>query len=475
MRRVEFRRPIIGRLLWGWIGFAGFLLCGAGWLIVDQANKPKIGTIALNIDENATRLALPENANVKPELRLSPPEGAVFASTTSPTLASSKHNEASNSGSALRRGPSTVLVSDHNSEISGPKTYIINDENSDTETNSDEDDFIDRSSPYISTFDGTNLDTEELTGEGPAFEDNSAEDNPEEDNPGELVITIDGVSIDEKKPGKSRAVRKEVIKPLKQPLSSLTQTTQYGDIPKIDNQGRRASNYYAKPHTLNTEKKQVAFVVSGLGLNAELTEFAIEALPGKITLAFAPYAEDLDIWTKKARANGHEVIIEIPMEGYGPNAAQRIGPAGLLTTHSEPENNQRLDWILSRTKGYFAVTNYQGGRFSADEKVMAPVIKRLMSLGLAYIDDTGAATKPTRSALLAKSRIISPAQGSANSTKMKTDLANLRQFALAEGQAIGKIIASRASITILDLYLDELEDEEIELAPASALLYANSQ
>ena len=58
----------------------------------------------------------------------------------------------------------------------------------------------------------------------------------------------------------------------------------------------------------------MALVIGGLGLNAKSTRQAIEQLPPEVTLSFVPYADGLQGWIDLARANGHEVLLEAPME-----------------------------------------------------------------------------------------------------------------------------------------------------------------
>jgi len=58
----------------------------------------------------------------------------------------------------------------------------------------------------------------------------------------------------------------------------------------------------------------VALIIGGLGLNAATTRQAIESLPPEVTLSFVPYADGLQGWIDMARAAGHEVMLEAPME-----------------------------------------------------------------------------------------------------------------------------------------------------------------
>lgn len=294
--------------------------------------------------------------------------------------------------------------------------------------------------------------------------------------PGDIVITIDGAPA--QRPG-ARVVAPEyaayaapAASPIATPDPALLQKSSFGDIPRIASDGRRAAAYYARPFERGANPR-VAIIVGGLGLNATLTERAIEELPPEVTLAFAPYAKDLANWTARAREAGHEIMIELPMEGYG-GGADALGPAALTTERTSGENLQRLDWLLARADGYFGVTNYLGGKFSADREAMSAVLSRISSLGLVYVDDTGAA----RQALTGDGRIAIVnrliAAGGGDGDAAIRDLAALEKIAARDGDALGKTYAYDSTITALGAWARDLEARKLTLAPASAVLPARS-
>ena len=84
-----------------------------------------------------------------------------------------------------------------------------------------------------------------------------------------------------------------------------------------------------------------------MGLNRTVTQAAIDELPPEVALSFAPYTEDLQAWIDRARAAGHEVLIEAPMEPFDyPN--NDPGPHTLLADGAAEENGRRLAWLLSQ-------------------------------------------------------------------------------------------------------------------------------
>jgi hypothetical protein len=145
------------------------------------------------------------------------------------------------------------------------------------------------------------------------------------------------------------------------PLAGLSATGPEGPLPIIAADGRTPAQAYARPFEANG-KPRVSLVIGGLGLNAAATRSAIESLPPEVTLSFVPYAEGLQGWIDLARANGHEVLLEIPMEPMD-YPANDPGPYTLLAQAQPDDLGKRMDWLLSRAQGYFGVTNYLGGRF----------------------------------------------------------------------------------------------------------------
>ena len=72
-------------------------------------------------------------------------------------------------------------------------------------------------------------------------------------------------------------------------------------------------------------------VVTGLGLATDVSETAIRTLPAAVSLSFTPYAKDLETWISLARSQGHEVLLDLPMEPTTfPN--DDPGPRALITS-----------------------------------------------------------------------------------------------------------------------------------------------
>src|SRR3990167_6081680 len=146
------------------------------------------------------------------------------------------------------------------------------------------------------------------------------------------------------------------------------------------------ADIYARKFSNPEGLPMVGLVIGGLGMSSTQTQIAIDELPAEVTLSFALDSKRLDYWIKTARADGHEVLIEVPMEAYDYGRA-KMHPDTLLAGADAKANLARLDGILSRASGYFGIVNYQGAKFAADKAAASPVLERLGEKGLMFIDD----------------------------------------------------------------------------------------
>ncbi len=289
---------------------------------------------------------------------------------------------------------------------------------------------------------------------------------PPEDPAADIFITVDGVPA--RAIGAERARPVIALTPIAAPDASLLRRSAYGQIPRIGADGRRPSKVYAQKFAPGKDPS-VALIVGGLGLNRALTERAIDDLPAYVTLAFAPYAKDLAFWTKRARDAGHEVMIEIPMENRESDAAA-LGPAALLTSRTAEENQQRLEWILSRFQGYFGATNYLGAKYSGDRAAMDALLARFDDAGIAYVDDTGSLARSAGEAdVEIVDRLIDPGYGE-DKDQTRRDLEALEKIATRNGDALGKTYLNDATLDDIVGWAKGLEAKSMALAPASAVL-----
>jgi polysaccharide deacetylase 2 family uncharacterized protein YibQ len=276
----------------------------------------------------------------------------------------------------------------------------------------------------------------------------------------------------------SEASRRPAASPLpRAPIAGMTEPGPNGVLPIIASNGRTPAQAYARPFTPVQGRPMIAVVIGGLGFNARATTQAIDELPAEVTLSFVPYASDLQGWIDRARARGHEVLIELPMEPFDPDADD-TGPQTLLAAATPQQNTQRLEQLLSRASGYFGVTNYQGARFATSAQASGPVVQQLRRRGLVFLSSgigqrTALSVEAQRAGLptTAADRIIDARR---EADAIDDQLLNLEALALQNQSAVGAGFAYPVTMEQVGRWARDVETRGYELAPASAVLNARA-
>lgn len=281
---------------------------------------------------------------------------------------------------------------------------------------------------------------------------------------GQAVITLpDGAAVSGS--GTPVSAPRVAAQPLPAaPIAGLSQPGPDGPLPRIAPDGRVPAQAYARPFVANG-KPRVALIVGGLGLNPDTTRAAIERLPAEVTLSFVPYAQGLQAWIDMARAQGHEVMLEVPMEPTG-YPANDPGPYTLLANADATDVQAKMNWLLSRATGYFGVTNYLGDRFATSDEGMTAFMTVLRQRGVAFLDDGSMSRRPGAWSRASANRIVDEEQ---SPTAIMSQLNALEALAKARGQALGTGFSYPVTVEAAARWTAGLEARGLQLAPASAL------
>jgi polysaccharide deacetylase 2 family uncharacterized protein YibQ len=244
--------------------------------------------------------------------------------------------------------------------------------------------------------------------------------------------------------------------------------------------GARPLDVYASAAAQGADRRvaRIAIVVGGLGISGATTNEAIAKLPDSVTLAFAPYGNDLSRLAARARGTGHEILLQLPMEPFD-YPDNDPGPQTMLSSASNDQNIDRLHWMMSRIQGYVGVTNYMGARFTATEKSFSPVLQDIAKRGLLYLDDgSSPRSVAAKSAEALKTPFLkadvvvdaSPTWGDIDSA-----LAKLEMIAADKGYAIGTATALPVSIERIARWAKAAEARGIRIVPVSAILPKSKQ
>jgi polysaccharide deacetylase 2 family uncharacterized protein YibQ len=259
----------------------------------------------------------------------------------------------------------------------------------------------------------------------------------------------------------------------------LLEKSRYGMIPVVADGLKPFTVYAADADRAKAARMPVvAIVVGGLGVGAAKTADAIMKLPPAVTLAFTPYGADPTKLAERARAQRHEILLQIPMEPFD-YPDNDPGPQTLLTTLAAEQNLDRLYWHMSRFQGYAGIANFMGARFVATDAVMQPIIREAAKRGLGYLDD-GSAARSVAPALAAGqampfARADMAIDAVPTSAEIDRTLIKLETLAKERGIAVGVASALPISIERIGAWIKTLEGRGILLVPlTTAMLKSKS-
>ena len=259
----------------------------------------------------------------------------------------------------------------------------------------------------------------------------------------------------------------------------LLEKSRYGMIPVVADGLKPFTAYAAEADRARAAKMPVvAIVVGGLGVGAAKTTEAIMKLPAAVTLAFTPYGSDPAKLAERARAQRHEILLQVPMEPFD-YPDNDPGPQTLLTTLGAEQNIDRLYWHLSRFQGYAGIANFMGARFVVTDAAMQPIIREAAKRGLGFLDD-GLAPRSVAATLTTSQGmpfVKADFTIDAVPTLAEIDraLAKLENLAKERGTAVGIASALPISIERIGVWIKALESHGIMLVPlTTAMLKSRS-
>ncbi len=259
------------------------------------------------------------------------------------------------------------------------------------------------------------------------------------------------------------------------PDQRLVEKGKHGPLPKMAADGSRPSDIYARPvvssPSLRVNAPRIAIVVGSMGLNAVGTRSAIAQLPGEVTLGFAPYGGELATLAQAARENGHEILLQVPMEPY--EKADIPGPYTLMAGAEAGANLDGLHWFMSRITGYVGIANFLGAKFAAREADLAPVMRELTKRGLLYLDDSTAAQSRAMqvagAAGVGFGKVDVVLDLTPTPEAVQAALGRLEAIARSKGSAIGFAQGLPLAIDPIARFAQGLEKRGLMLVPYSAL------
>ena len=128
---------------------------------------------------------------------------------------------------------------------------------------------------------------------------------------------------------------------------------------------------------------RIVIIIDDLGVDRKRSREII-ALPGPLTAAFLPYADDVGEMADAARAKGHEIMIHMPMEPTDPKLD--TGPVALKAEMDAAMFDEMLEKAFGALDHYVGMNNHMGSRLTQDRDAMHRLMNVLAKRGLLFVD-----------------------------------------------------------------------------------------
>lgn len=213
-------------------------------------------------------------------------------------------------------------------------------------------------------------------------------------------------------------------------------------------------------------QKKIVIIIDDMGVSRKLSEEVIN-LPGPLTLAFLPYADNLPDITKRAKDLGHELMIHMPMEPM--NGDLDVGSIALLDDMSEQEIADNLEKAFQSFEGYVGINNHMGSRVTQNQKIMDQVMDTLHKRDLLFVDSitigsSVAADTAARHGLKYAERDVF-LDHHEDDAFVTQSLKRLEEISKKRGYAIAIGHPKKLTIKNLKVWLPKIKEKGFEIVP----------
>ena len=195
------------------------------------------------------------------------------------------------------------------------------------------------------------------------------------------------------------------------------------------------------------------------------------AIPQPLTFSILPRASQAHSLVERMRANGHEVLIHLPME---PKGGASLGGNAILVGLDDEEIRRRVRRALQRVPHARGINNHMGSKATADKRVMRLVLSELKDRKLLFLDSrTTASSVAYQLAVDMDIRAFNRdlfIDEIADAQTIRDKLWELAAIAAQSGQAIGVGHNRRETLIALSAALPQLEKRGFRFVRVSQLL-----
>jgi len=258
----------------------------------------------------------------------------------------------------------------------------------------------------------------------------------------------------------------------------LQEEGDHGPLPRVAPDGRAPWQYYSRPFPEDDKRPRLAIIIKDMGLSAAGVKDSLATLPGTVTFAFSPYADDLAKSMQSARDAGHETMLELPLE-VPPGSTMDNGTLTISSAQTSSVNQDNFVKLLSHMIGCVGVITDGGQQLVNNENMLRPLMQNMLTRGLLMVDDTQ--QNETLSPLIAEqlkspwARSLFTIDATLSQDTMDAAMAKAIEAAKQNGRAVVVASASPLTRSVISAWTHRLERQSlVALAPISAVVTIGS-
>lgn len=240
--------------------------------------------------------------------------------------------------------------------------------------------------------------------------------------------------------------------------------TQQERMPDGDQAWQR---FAASPVLVPEGNVTVVLVIDDLGILKKTTQEMIN-LDAPLTLSFLPYASEISKQVEQAYEKGHDILVHIPME---PKGSADAGPHALMSSESERERMQDIDYNLSQFSNYIGINNHMGSEFTEDAAAVEQLLNVIKERELIVLDSK--TTPNSKLEAVAREKIIPVVNRDVFLDNVHKEdyilgqLAKLESAAKSNGSALAIGHPYLQTLSALKVWIPTLKEKGITVIPIS--------
>ncbi len=252
-------------------------------------------------------------------------------------------------------------------------------------------------------------------------------------------------------------------------VSGLFQFEEVGNIPIIRKSDQLTSfRAYQASFNFNAYENRnlLAFMVTDYGLSEKTSNMALDILPPQVSFLLSPYANLPEEWIKRARAKGHEVWIDLPIQSQ---TAVDQGLNTIFHHQSLSEKAKTMHKTLARALGYVGIGMFMDNSGLSINDHYKLLSNELYNRGLGIFEKNPNAPEYIEAIAIAKGAPFTKADLEVVQMKGKQSFQKMEAIAKKQGSAVAVVPSYPKAIKNLAVWLEKAGNVDYVVAPVSAI------